>query len=49
MLAGLALAAAAFGQMQDNQAKQLTCEHGGYDDRAKYCEMREQSVPQWAF
>lgn len=44
MMAGLALAAAAFGQMQDNQVKQLACENGGYDDRARYCEMREQSV-----
>jgi DUF4097 and DUF4098 domain-containing protein YvlB len=45
MLLSVALATAAFGQMQDNQAKQLSCENGGYDDRAKYCEMREQLVP----
>jgi len=30
--------------MQDNQAKQLTCDNGGNSDRARYWEMREQSV-----
>lgn len=44
MVAGLAIAAAAFGQMQDNQTKQLTCENSGNNNRARYCEMREQSV-----
>jgi len=33
-------------QMQDNSEKQMTCENGGYDsDRARHCEIREQSVP----
>jgi DUF4097 and DUF4098 domain-containing protein YvlB len=40
----LAIAAAAFGQMQDNQAKQLACENGGHSDQARYCEMREQPL-----
>jgi DUF4097 and DUF4098 domain-containing protein YvlB len=44
LLAGMALVAAAFGQMQDNQTKQLSCSNSGYEDRARYCEMREQSV-----
>ena len=44
VLAGLALAAAAFGQMQDNQTKQLSCENSGNDDRARYCEVREQPL-----
>jgi len=44
ILAGLALAAGLFGQMQDNQAKQLACEYGGSDNRARYCEIREQSM-----
>jgi hypothetical protein len=33
-------------QLQDNSAKQLTCENGGYDsDRARHCEIREQTLP----
>jgi DUF4097 and DUF4098 domain-containing protein YvlB len=44
IMAGLALAAAAFGQMRDNQEKQLSCESRGYDDRARSCEMREQTM-----
>ncbi|HTA41825.1 MAG TPA: DUF4097 family beta strand repeat-containing protein [Bryobacteraceae bacterium] len=45
VLASLALAATAFGQMRDNQDKQMTCDKSGYDSRAKYCEIREQSTP----
>lgn len=44
VLAGLALAATAFGQMRDNQDKQLTCDQGGSENRARYCEIREQST-----
>jgi hypothetical protein len=44
IMASLALAAAAFSQMQDNQTKQMTCEKGGHGDRARYCEIREQPV-----
>ncbi len=33
-------------QMQNNTEKHLTCENGGYDsDRARHCEIREQTVP----
>jgi hypothetical protein len=33
-------------QLQDNSEKQMTCQNGGYDsDRARHCEIREQSVP----
>ena len=46
---GLALStigAPAFAQLQDNTEKQLSCANGGYDsDRARHCEMREQTVP----
>ena len=42
--AALTLTASAFGQMRDNQQKQLSCENRGYDDRARYCEIREQST-----
>jgi hypothetical protein len=32
--------------LQDNSEKQMTCQNGGYDsDRARRCEIREQSVP----
>jgi len=32
--------------MQNNIEKQLTCKNGGYDsDRARHCEIREQSLP----
>ena len=35
-----------FAQLQDNTEKHLSCENGGYDsDRARHCEMREQSLP----
>ena len=44
IMAGFALAAVAFGQMRDNQEKQLSCESRGYDDRARSCEMREQTT-----
>lgn len=34
-----------FAQMQDNTEKKLTCSNGGYDsDRARHCEIREQSM-----
>uniref|UniRef100_Q022N8 DUF4097 domain-containing protein n=1 Tax=Solibacter usitatus (strain Ellin6076) TaxID=234267 RepID=Q022N8_SOLUE len=40
--AGVPLAA----QMQNNSEKQLTCANGGYDsDRARHCEIREQTLP----
>ena len=33
-------------QLQDNSEKQMTCSNGGYDrDRARHCEIREQSLP----
>jgi hypothetical protein len=44
VLASLALAATAFGQMRDNQDKAMTCEQGGSGSQARYCEVREQSV-----
>jgi len=32
--------------MQDNSEKQMTCANGGYDsDRARHCEIREQTLP----
>jgi hypothetical protein len=32
-------------QLQDNSEKQMTCQNGGYDsDRARHCEVREQTV-----
>src|SRR5207248_5682217 len=37
-------AATAFGQMRDNQDKQMTCDQRDYGNRAKYCEIREQST-----
>jgi len=46
---GLAVATGSiplFAQLRDNSEKQLTCANGGYDSqRARHCEMREQSVP----
>jgi DUF4097 and DUF4098 domain-containing protein YvlB len=43
LLATLVGAASAFAQIQDNQQKQLTCDHGGYHDRqSRFCELREQ-------
>src|SRR5258707_2460178 len=34
-----------FAQLQDNTEKKLTCSNGSYDsDRARHCEMREQSL-----
>jgi hypothetical protein len=30
--------------MQDNQEKQMTCQNNGYSERAKFCEVREQSA-----
>ena len=44
VLASLALAATAFGQMRDNQDKQMTCDSSGYGSRARYCEVREQTT-----
>jgi DUF4097 and DUF4098 domain-containing protein YvlB len=44
VLASLALATAAFGQMRDNQAKEMTCDNGGSRNQARYCEIREQST-----
>ena len=33
-------------QLQNNSEKQMTCSNGGYDrDRARHCEIREQSLP----
>jgi hypothetical protein len=43
VLASLALAATAFGQMRDNQKKEMTCDNTGSANRARYCEIREQS------
>lgn len=45
LLASFAVTVAAFGQMQDNQQKQLTCEKGSYtSQRARSCEVREQPL-----
>jgi DUF4097 and DUF4098 domain-containing protein YvlB len=44
VLASLALAAAAFGQMRDNQDKEMTCDKSGSGSQARSCEIREQSV-----
>jgi DUF4097 and DUF4098 domain-containing protein YvlB len=33
-------------QLQDNREKEMACQNGGYDsERARHCEIREQSVP----
>ena len=33
-------------QLQDNNENQMTCSNGSYDgDRARHCEIREQSLP----
>jgi DUF4097 and DUF4098 domain-containing protein YvlB len=46
---GLALSTASIpllAQVQNNSEKQLTCANGGYDsDRARHCEIREQTLP----
>ena len=44
VVASLVFAATAFGQMRDNQEKQMTCQNNGDNDRARYCEIREQSA-----
>ena len=44
VMMGLALAAAASGQMVNNQEKQLSCDSQGYNDRVRTCEMREQTT-----
>src|SRR5436305_1503569 len=44
VLASLALAATAFGQMRDNQNKEMACDNGGSGNRARYCEIREQTT-----
>jgi hypothetical protein len=39
------VSAPVFAQLQDNSEKHMTCENGGYDgDRARHCEIREQTV-----
>jgi len=44
-LAAVTTAVPLLAQLQDNSEKQLTCQNGGYDsDRARHCDMREQSV-----
>src|SRR5215472_16710836 len=46
---GLALSTAGipcFAQLQNNTEKRLSCQNGGSnDDRARHCEIREQSLP----
>jgi hypothetical protein len=45
---GLAVSVAgipSFAQLKDNSDKKLTCEYGGDGDRARHCEVREQSLP----
>jgi DUF4097 and DUF4098 domain-containing protein YvlB len=44
VLASLALAATAFGQMRDNQDKQMMCDSSSSGSRARYCEVREQTT-----
>jgi DUF4097 and DUF4098 domain-containing protein YvlB len=44
VLASLVLAATAFGQMRDNQNKEMTCDKSGSGNRARYCEIREQAT-----
>ncbi len=45
ILASLALATAAFGQMRDNQTKEMNCDKtGSGGNQARTCEIREQSV-----
>ncbi|HWF07204.1 MAG TPA: DUF4097 family beta strand repeat-containing protein [Bryobacteraceae bacterium] len=44
VLASLALATTAFGQMRDNQTKEMTCDNSGSGNRTRYCEIREQST-----
>jgi hypothetical protein len=44
VFASLAFAATAFGQVRDNQDKQLTCDTSGYGSGARYCEVREQAT-----
>lgn len=42
VMASLALAGAALGQMRDNQDKQMSCDTSRSGNRARYCEIREQ-------
>jgi DUF4097 and DUF4098 domain-containing protein YvlB len=44
VLASLALASTSFGQMRDNQDKQMTCDNSGHGSSARYCEVREQTT-----
>jgi hypothetical protein len=44
ILACLALSTLIYGQMRDNQEKQLKCD-SGYNSRPRHCEIREQSAP----
>ena len=39
------IASTAYGQMQDNQAKQMRCNDSSDGDRARACEIREQTFP----
>jgi hypothetical protein len=34
-----------FAQLQNNTEKRLNCDNGSYGDRARHCEIREQSLP----
>src|SRR5215475_11435965 len=43
LIASLTFATAIFGQMHDNQEKQLKCDNG-YDSRPRHCDIREQSA-----
>jgi hypothetical protein len=44
IVALLGWTAQVIGQMQDNRDKTLTCENGSRGDRARFCEMREQTM-----
>ena len=44
ILTSLVCAAAAFGQMRDNQDKQMTCNQNGSGNRGRYCSISEQSA-----
>jgi hypothetical protein len=44
VLATLALAATAFGQMKDNRDKEMTCDKNSSGSQARTCEIREQST-----
>ena len=45
-LAAFSMGVPLVAQMQNNSQKQLTCSNNGYDrERARHCEIREQSLP----